>query len=82
PLKVVFRSCKLIPTMAIAVFWRKKIVSRGEFLAAFAVCTGLIVFAQADAKLEPDFHPKGIAMVILSVCADAFLPNLQVWRWG
>lgn len=64
--------------MVIAVVWRKKFVSRGEFIAAGAVCAGLIIFAQADAKLEPDFDPIGIAMVILSVCADAFLPNLQV----
>ncbi len=76
--QVIFRSCKLIPTMAIAVIWRKKIVSRWEFLAAFAVCLGLIIFAQADANLEPDFHPRGIIMVMLSVCADAFLPNMQV----
>lgn len=64
--------------MVIAVVWRKKLVSRGEFMAAGAVCTGLIIFALADAKLEPDFNPIGIAMVMLSVCADAFLPNLQV----
>ncbi|CAN0171210.1 unnamed protein product, partial [Ectocarpus sp. 13 AM-2016] len=77
PTKVIFRSCKLIPTMAIAVLWRKKIVSRWEFLAAFSVCAGLVIFGKADAKLEPDFDPRGIAMVMLSVCADAFLPNMQ-----
>ncbi|CAN0594519.1 unnamed protein product, partial [Ectocarpus sp. 12 AP-2014] len=75
--QVIFRSCKLIPTMAIAVLWRKKIVSRWEFLAAFSVCAGLVIFGKADAKLEPDFDPRGIAMVMLSVCADAFLPNMQ-----
>lgn len=64
--------------MAIAVLWRKKIVSRWEFLAAFFVCAGLVIFGKADAKLEPDFDPRGIAMVMLSVCADAFLPNMQV----
>ncbi|CAN0140446.1 unnamed protein product [Ectocarpus sp. 12 AP-2014] len=63
--------------MAIAVLWRKKIVSRWEFLAAFCVCAGLVIFGKADAKLEPDFDPRGIAMVMLSVCADAFLPNMQ-----
>ena len=78
PPQVIFRSCKLIPTMVIAVVWRKKIVSRWEFLAAFAVCAGLIIFAGANRKLEPDFDFRGIAMVMLSVCADAFLPNMQV----
>lgn len=81
PPQVIFRSCKLIPTMIIAVVWRKKIVSRWEFLAAFAVCSGLIIFGLANRKLEPDFDVRGIGMVMLSVCADAFLPNMQV-RWG
>lgn len=64
--------------MVIAVVWRKKLVSRWEFMAAGAVCAGLIIFAKANAKLEPDFNPVGIGMVVLSVCADAFIPNLQV----
>lgn len=76
--QVIFRSCKLIPTMVIAVVWRKKLVSRWEFIAAGAVCAGLAIFAREDAKLEPSFNPIGIGMVMLSVCADAFLPNLQV----
>lgn len=64
--------------MVIAMVWRGKVVSREEYVAAAAVCLGLIMFAQEDAKLEDDFNPIGIGMVILSVCADAFLPNLQV----
>lgn len=76
--QVIFRSCKLIPTMAIAVLWRKKYVSRWEFLAATAMCAGLVIFAKAESEVEPDFDPMGIILVLLSVCADAFLPNAQV----
>ncbi|CAM9610481.1 unnamed protein product, partial [Choristocarpus tenellus] len=32
PTKVIFRSCKLIPTMLIAVVWRRQIISSGEFV--------------------------------------------------
>ncbi|CAN0475941.1 unnamed protein product, partial [Discosporangium mesarthrocarpum] len=75
--QVVFRSCKLIPTMVIAVVWRRHRVSSWEFVAAVSVCMGLIVFANADMSVAPDFDPRGIGLVMLSVCADAVLPNLQ-----
>lgn len=64
--------------MVIAVVWRKKLVSRWEFMAAMAVCAGLIVFAEADAELEPEFHPVGLVMLVISICGDAIIPNLQV----
>jgi len=77
PTKVVFRSCKLIPTMLIASIIHKKVFSALEYVCAAAVCAGLILFAAADWDLSPSFHPIGLALVSLSVCADAFLPNAQ-----
>jgi hypothetical protein len=43
-----------------------------------AVCVGLLLFALADAAVLPNFDPRGIILVVMSVCADAVLPNLQV----
>jgi solute carrier family 35 (adenosine 3'-phospho 5'-phosphosulfate transporter), member B3 len=77
PTKVVFRSCKLIPTMVIASVIRQKAFSFMEYLCAFAICLGLILFAAADWDLSPSFHPFGLALVSASVCADAILPNAQ-----
>lgn len=77
PTKVVFRSCKLIPTMLVASFIHKKLFSITEYLCAAAACAGLIMFAAADWKISPIFHPIGLALVSLSVCADAVLPNAQ-----
>lgn len=84
PTKVVFRSCKLIPTMMIASVFHKKIFSSIEYLFATCVCLGLVLFAAADWSLAPVFHPIGIAYVLLSVCADAVLPNAQerLFRMG
>ena len=84
PTKVVFRSCKLIPTMIIASFLHRKTFSTMEYLCAVAICIGLILFAAADWDLSPTFHPIGLALVITSVCADAVLPNAQegLFRMG
>ena len=77
PTKVVFRSCKLIPTMMIASLVHRKIFTTIEYACATAICTGLVLFAAADWELTPSFHPVGLALVTLSVCADAILPNAQ-----
>merc|ERR1712232_309642 len=84
PTKVVFRSCKLIPTMIVASVVHEKVFSTVEYLFAFCICLGLVLFAAADWSLAPSFHPIGLAFVTLSVCADAVLPNAQerLFRMG
>jgi len=82
PTKVVFRSCKLIPTMIVASIVHKKVFSSTEYLFASCICLGLVLFAAADWSLAPSFHPIGLAFVSLSVCADAVLPNAQERLFG
>lgn len=79
PTKVVFRSCKLLPTMAMAyIMGNAKRFSYVEIGSAIAVCAGLITFAAGDWSLsKPQFHPFGLTLVTLSVFADAVLPNAQ-----
>jgi adenosine 3'-phospho 5'-phosphosulfate transporter B3 len=79
PTKVVFRSCKLLPTMLLAVVMgNSKRFTLIEVGSAIAVCAGLITFAAGDWSLsKPQFHPFGLTLVTLSVFADAVLPNAQ-----
>jgi adenosine 3'-phospho 5'-phosphosulfate transporter B3 len=79
PTKVVFRSCKLLPTMLLAVIMgNSKRFTLIEVGSAMAVCAGLITFAAGDWSLsKPQFHPFGLTLVSLSVFADAVLPNAQ-----
>jgi len=77
PTKVVFRSCKLIPTMLISTIINRRIFSSGEYVSALAVCIGLVVFAAAEWQNSPSFNPVGILLVTLSVVADSILPNAQ-----
>jgi len=82
PVKVVFRSCKLIPTMLAAIVMNKKHFSMGEYLTAICVCVGLVLFGWADAETSPNFHLGGITLVTASVLCDAILPNLQEQLFG
>ncbi|KAL3776520.1 hypothetical protein ACHAW5_010112 [Stephanodiscus triporus] len=79
PTKVVFRSCKLLPTMIMAyLMGNAKRFTYVEVISAMAVCAGLITFAAGDRSLSnPQFHPFGLTLVSLSVFADAILPNAQ-----
>jgi adenosine 3'-phospho 5'-phosphosulfate transporter B3 len=78
PTKVVFRSCKLVPTMIIATIVNKKVFASYEYVCALAICAGLVLFALADYTLDPlKFDMMGLALVSGSVVADAVLPNAQ-----
>jgi adenosine 3'-phospho 5'-phosphosulfate transporter B3 len=78
PTKVVFRSCKLVPTMVIATIVNKRIFASYEYVCALSICAGMVLFAKADYILDPmKFDITGLALVSGSVVADAILPNAQ-----
>jgi len=79
PTKVIFRSCKLIPTMILSTIMNKRHFTTGEYLAAFGVCMGLIFFAAADWQMASDANNNlvGYALITISVIADSILPNAQ-----
>ena len=77
PTKVVFRSCKLIPTMLMATAINKKKYAPSQYTSALAASLGLVFYAAADWTSAPSFRPIGLLLVGLSVCADAVLPNAQ-----
>jgi adenosine 3'-phospho 5'-phosphosulfate transporter B3 len=71
PTKVVFWSCKIIPTMVVASIVHRKVFTVVEYVLALCVLIGLVLFVAADWDLAPSFHPIGLAFVSLSVCANA-----------
>ena len=77
PTKVVFRSCKLLPTMFIATIINNKVFGVKQYVAAGCICAGLVLYAAADWTLAPSFRPFGLVLVFLSICADSVLPNAQ-----
>lgn len=77
PTKVIFRSCKLIPTIIIAIILLKKKITLIDFILYFLITLGMIIFVTVDIKILPNFNFFGIFLVTVSVVADSFLPNLQ-----
>lgn len=77
PTKVVFRSCKLLPTMLISTIVNKQTFNAAQYCAALGICLGLVLYAAADWTLAPSFRPVGLVLVLPSVVADSVLPNAQ-----
>lgn len=65
PTKVVFRSCKLIPTMVIAMSYNNKKVAWYEFMFGIFISLGMVLFAAADFQVYPNFDFIGILFCCL-----------------
>ena len=55
PTKVVFRSCKLVPTMLIAMSYNNKKVQWFELMFGIFISFGMVLFAAADFQVYPKF---------------------------
>lgn len=80
PVKIVFKSLKLVPTMALRTLLglRSERYSVQEYARAIALCIGIAVFSTADALSEgARFELIGIVLLIVAVINDATAPNIQ-----
>ena len=83
PTKVVFKSAKLIPTMAVASVWQGQRYSQWEYLAAVLLCQGAAGYSfgsgnqnnnDTDASSGPGAS-WGIFLLVCSIICDAIVPN-------
>jgi adenosine 3'-phospho 5'-phosphosulfate transporter B3 len=77
PVKVVMKSCKLIPTMVLGLLILRRSYSVLEYVAAAMLCVGVATFTLVDSKVSPKFDMIGIALLCLAVAGDAITVNLQ-----
>lgn len=78
PTRVIFRSCKLVPTIVIAVLWNRKHFQLSELVLGVTMSLGMVLFALADFQVSSGSSSYGLLLVSFSVIADSFLPNFQV----
>lgn len=78
PTRVIFRSCKLVPTIIIAMMMHRKRFQVYELLLGVAMSLGMVMFALADYQVSAVSSVYGIFLVSFSVIADSVLPNYQV----
>lgn len=83
PLKVSFKSCKLLPTMLFGVLLTGKRYTVLDYGAALMLAVGLAGLSFADASSAKGDVNKlhdlafGCFLLSLAVCSDALVPNLQ-----
>ena len=76
-MQIIFKSCKLIPVLIGSILIQKKQHNPMDFLAAFAMCIGLIFFTLADSKVSPKFSGYGVFIISLALVFDAVIGNVQ-----
>ena len=76
-MQIIFKSCKLIPVLIGSILIQKKKHNVMDFLAAFAMCIGLIFFTLADSKVSPKFSSYGVLIISLALVFDAVIGNVQ-----
>lgn len=85
PVKIVFKSSKLIPTMIVSIFFLGKSFSLADYLSALMLCTGTALFVYDPTKASPahshdsdqSILSPGVLLLLAAVTCDAFLPNVQ-----
>ena len=82
PTKVVFKSTKLIPTMLVATIVNPKTSKFGplDYLSALLLCFGAAGYSYgsgAGDKGDNSTSYMGIAILCVSLCCDAVVPNMQ-----
>lgn len=48
-----------------------------DFVAAFAMCIGLVFFTLADSKVSPKFSGYGVFIISMALVFDAVIGNVQ-----
>lgn len=76
-MQIIFKSCKLIPVLIGSILIQKKKHNLMDFVAAFAMCVGLIFFTLADSKVSPKFSTYGVIIISLALVFDAVIGNVQ-----
>lgn len=77
PTQIIFKSCKLIPVLIGSILIQKKKHNAMDFIAAFAMCIGLIFFTLADSKVSPKFSSYGVFIISMALVFDAVIGNVQ-----
>lgn len=74
PCKVVVKSCKLLPTMAVGSMLLQKRFSLHDQAAAILLCLGLVGFSLADAAPSTSGRvssPLGLGLLLFAVSCDS-----------
>lgn len=78
PVKIICKSCKIIPVMAAGMLLQKRQYKRQEMYAALTMSIGVALFllgSLSDIPLATGIW--GVALLLASLCLDAAVANLE-----
>ena len=77
PAKTMFKSSRVIMTMLFGVAFMGKRYQLVNYAVALCIVCGLTLCVVADAETSPEFSLSGIVLIMLALCADAAILNIQ-----
>lgn len=77
PLRVVFKSSKVLPVMLMSVVYQGKRYGVVQYLGVILLTLGLVVFTLGDAKGRASFDVRGIVLVCAGSLLEAFAANFE-----
>ncbi|KAL1530753.1 hypothetical protein AB1Y20_001652 [Prymnesium parvum] len=81
PTRVLFKSSKLIPTMAVGTIMQGRRYSCLEYIAAVGLVAGLVLFTLGDADTSSSKKKEhilaGVLLILIGVVADAATSNYE-----
>lgn len=77
PTQVIFKCCKLIPVLIGGILIQGKRFSIYDITACLCMSFGLILFTLADSSVQPNFNLYGVLLIMLAICADGGIGNVQ-----
>lgn len=78
PVKVSFKSCKLIPTMLFGLLLTGRRYSMSDYFSAVCMCLSLVVLSLAEKSGHTGKSTlTGVLLLITSTFSDAIVPNIQ-----
>lgn len=77
PTQVIFKSCKLLPVMAVGVLLMRKTYEPLHYVSVSMLTIGLVVFSVGDSFVNVSFDVYGIFLISLALLSDAFIGNVQ-----
>lgn len=81
PMRVVFKSSKVIPVMIMGVVLQGKRYTRAEYGTVATLATAIVIFTLGDANESPKFSVIGIFLISIGVLLDAVTANYEEKRF-
>uniref|UniRef100_A0A6U4D8T4 Sugar phosphate transporter domain-containing protein n=1 Tax=Phaeomonas parva TaxID=124430 RepID=A0A6U4D8T4_9STRA len=77
PAKVLFKSSRVVCTILVGVLYWKRRYAATDYIVAFLMVFGLIIFVTADIESSPEFNPLGVGLILCALFIDSFMVNFQ-----